>query len=137
MKLTSGLVVVLFLYSTIALVSAESDGVPDLIGNWTGTSVGHYEEIGYIGEDSFSYVFSVVDQQGKVFNGTLFEEGIRGHNEFTFSGIIGHDMRTLHLAEHQKGMDIGYLLTPDEMELILLVEGQGGLAELCHLKKSE
>ena len=67
----------------------------------------------------------------------MIEEGIQGHNEYTFSGIIGHDMKTLYLAEHQKGKDFAYLLTPDEMELILLVEGQGGLAELCTLKKSE
>lgn len=136
MKVTSGLVALLVL-CTVGLVSADSETVPSLIGNWTGTSVGHNQELGYLSEESFSYTLSIPEQQGRVFNGTLFEEGIKGHNEYTFSGIIGHDMRTLHLAEHQKGIDIGYLLTPDEMELILLVEGQGGLAELCHLQKSE
>lgn len=135
MKVTSGLVALLVL-CTVGLVSADSETVPSLIGNWTGTSVGHNQESGYFGEESYSYILSITEQQGRVFNGTLFEEGIKGHNEYTFSGIIGHDMRTLHLAEHQKGKDIGYLLTPDELELILLVEGQGGLAELCSLTRS-
>ena len=60
-------------------VFAEPTSVPDLIGNWTGTSTGHYADIGYIGPETFTYTFVVIDQKDRIFNGTLMGEGINGH----------------------------------------------------------
>lgn len=137
MKVSSVLCIVHLLLSFgISSVFAETLSVPDLIGNWTGTSTGHHADIGYIGSGTFEYTFIVTDQKDRIFNGTLVEEGINGHNEYQYSGIIGPDMKKLYLAEHGTGLDVGYLLSDNEMELILLVPEERSIAELCTLKRT-
>lgn len=116
-------------------VYADALTVPDLVGNWTGTSVGHYADKGYVDANTFEYTFVVTEQKDRVFNGTLLEEGINGHKEYPYSGIIGPDMKKLYIAEYGTGLDVGYLLSDTEMELILLVPEEKGLAELCVLTK--
>ncbi len=116
-------------------VWAESSEIPDLLGTWTGHSVGHYVKEGYTNETAFTYVFVITDQEGRAFNGTLYESGIHGDITYGESGVISYDMKTLHLADHDKGYNHGYLMTPDTMELILLVDGEDALAEVCVLKK--
>lgn len=116
-------------------VLAELSVIPDLVGNWTGTSVGHNAQDGYINETTYEYVFVITDQQGRAFNGTLYESGINGDLTYGESGVISNDMKTLYIADHDKGYNTGYLLGPDTMELILLVDGDEALAEVCTLKK--
>jgi hypothetical protein len=116
-------------------VSAESSEIPDLVGNWTGHSVGHYAREGYTTEESFNYVFVITDQQGRAFNGTLYESGIHGDVAYGESGVISYDMKTLNMADHDKGYNHGSLVSPDTMELIILVDGEDALAEVCVLKK--
>lgn len=138
MKGIFGLVVItLIVCIGMSSVCAEVSSVPDLKGNWTGTSVGHEAKDGYIGEGTFNYNFVVEEQKGRVFNGTLFETGKDGEKTYFYSGIIAHDMKTLNIVEHGTGHEIGYLISDTEMELILQVSEEDGLAELVTLKKSE
>lgn len=129
-------VVILMVWAGFSLVSADTQAVPDLVGNWTGTSVGHYAgEEGFIDEGSFAYNFVIMNQTGLVFSGVLYETGIHGDLFYPFSGVIGHDMKTLYMADHDTGYNTGYLVEPDLMELILLVDGADGLAEVCSMKR--
>ena len=119
----------------LSYVAAESSEFPDLVGTWTGNSVGHYMVDGFTNETAFNYEFIVTEQQGPVFTGTLYETGIHGNVSYGFSGVLDHDMKTLYIADHDKGYNTGHLISADEMELILLVDGGKALAEVCTLKK--
>jgi len=46
-----------------------------------------------------------------------------------------YDMKTLNVIEYGTGLDIGYLISDKEMELILQVNEVDGLTELCTLQK--
>jgi hypothetical protein len=129
------LVIILVACVGLFLCSADVISTPDLKGNWTGTSVGHYAIDGYVGEGTYSYDLVIKEQNGRVVNGTLYERGIKENNEYNFSGIIAHDMKTLNVVEYGTGLDIGYLISDKEMELILQVNEVDGLAELCTLQK--
>lgn len=129
-------VLILLFWIGISLACAETSPLPDLVGNWTGSSTGHYAgEEGFVDEEAFVYVFVVEKQVDRAFHGTLYETGIRGEKSYPFSGVIGSDMKTLYMADHDKGYNTGSLIKPDTMELILLVDGSDGLAEVCTLKK--
>jgi len=131
-----GSVLILLIWVGISLVCAETMPVPDLVGNWTGSSVGHYAgEDGFVDENAFSYRFFVENQVDRAFHGTLYETGIHGDKSYPFSGVIGPDMKTLSMADHDKGYNTGLFIEPDTIELILLVDGSEGLAEVCTLKK--
>lgn len=129
------LIFVLLVCVGLPYVSAESSEIPDLVGKWTGNSIGHYAEEGFINETVFSYEFVVTEQQGPAFTGNLYETGIHGNASYGFSGVIDHDMKTLYIADYDKGYNTGHLISADEMELILLVDGEKALAEICTLKK--
>jgi hypothetical protein len=136
MKALSFLPVFLFVISTgLSVSAAELSEIPDLVGNWTGTSTGHNAMDGYFYEGDFTYVFSVTDQNGRVFNGTLYVADINETTLYPYSGIISYDQKTLVITEYGTGMDTGYLISPEEMELILLVNEKNAFAVLCTLKK--
>ena len=84
-------------------VSAESSEIPFLVGTRAGNSVGHFAEGGFINETTFAYEFVVLEQERRGFTGILYESGIHGNLTYGFSGVIGHDMTTLYVADHEKG----------------------------------
>lgn len=127
--------VIVLVWAGLWVVSAETPANPDLRGNWTGTSVGHYAKDGYISQGTYNYTLAITDQKDRIFNGTLFETGSGGEKTYGFSGVISADMKTLNMADHDSGYNIGYLVAPDSMELILQVDGTEGLTELCTLVK--
>ena len=138
MKVTYGFIFVfLVLFIGISLASDEEVSEPQLLGNWSGTSVGHYANLGYIDEGTFTYTLAILEQNGRVLNGTLYEEGIRGNKEYPFSGIIGQDLKTLFFADYIKGYNTGFIVDDKLIELILLVDGNEGLSEVCTLTKVE
>jgi hypothetical protein len=51
------------------------------------------------------------------------------------SGAIALDNKTLHIAEHDRGYDIGTMISPDEMELIYLEDGGNLAAAVDHLHR--
>lgn len=143
MKLRSLLVLLLVIVVGSSVVSADegigsgnTDVIPNLVGNWTGTSEGYAWDYGFYGEEyPMEVVLSIIEQKNRVFNGTLFTSGKDYQNTFSFSGIIDHDMQTLYLTEIGTGYDFGHLLSPDTIELICL-DGEGNNA-LATLKKQD
>ena len=131
------ILVILLLCIGIGITHGMADQTfsPDLIGNWTGTSEGFHSGFGYFHAGDYHYILHIRDQQGRIFNGTLIVSGLDPTREYPFSGVIAHDMKTLEIAEYGTGKDIGYLVSPDEMELILLVDESDNFSVLCTLKK--
>ena len=128
---------ILLLCTTIGLsfVSADTTEIPDLVGNWTGTSTGHNAVKGYFQEGDYGYVFSVTEQKGRIFNGTLYVTEKENITAYPYSGVISHDLKSFTIAEYGTGEDFGYLISPGEMELTLLVNEPDGFAVLCTLQK--
>ncbi|MFH0968366.1 MAG: hypothetical protein V1862_11855 [Methanobacteriota archaeon] len=103
----------------LSLACAESTN-PDLVGTWTGVSSGYYErdDLMFNETEGLTYTLTIPEQQGRVFKGSLEASGDNFQANYTFSGIIDHDMTTIYLAEKGTGMDIGYIVSPTEMEFI-------------------
>ncbi len=116
-------------------VLADESVVPDLVGTWNGTSDGYHAGYGYFHPGDYQYVLSINEQEGRIFHGTLIVSGLDPTKEYPLSGVVSHDMKTLEIAEYGTGTDTGYLLSPDEMELILLVNDSDNFSVLCKLKK--
>jgi hypothetical protein len=119
----------------LTLVSAEETVTPDLVGNWTGTSVGHMQDTGYFDEGTFTYILVIEEQRGRIYNGTLYEEGINGHKEYPFSGAITPNLKNMLIADYDKGYNSGLIVNETTMELVNLIDGKGGLSEICTLYK--
>lgn len=136
MKVVTGLyVAILMVILGITLVSAEGTSQPDLVGNWTGTSVGHNADTGYFYENTFTYTLVIDEQHGRVYNGTLFEEGINGHKEYPFSGVLTPSQKTMLIADYVKGYNSGFIVNDTAMELVNLIDGTEGISEICTLYK--
>lgn len=125
----------LFIGIGTPLVMADESSTPDLVGNWTGTSDGYHSGAGYFHAGDYHYILNIRQQEGRIFNGTLIVSGLDPSRDYLFSGVIAHDMKTLQIAEFGTGKDIGYLLSPTEMELVLLVDEADNFSVLCSLKK--
>ena len=101
---------------------------PDLLGNWTGSWVGYDEVTGYSNStDNGRINFAFTEQEGRVFSGNLtinLENETEIGNDF--AGAIGLDNKTLYIAEFGKGYSTGTIVSNDEIELIYLMDGEGG-----------
>lgn len=135
MKRMMLLVLLLGIGITTTLTMADETSLPDLVGNWTGTSSGFHAGTGYFHAGDYQYVLTISHQEGRIFNGTLLVSGLDPTREYPFSGVIAHDMKTLEITEYGTGTDTGYLLSPDEMELILRVNEEDNFSVLCTLKR--
>ena len=101
-------------------VCAESTDFPDLVGTWTGVSSGYYEKMDMFFNETngLNYTMIIPHQQGRVLTGTIEANGEHFQANYTFSGIIDHDMTTIYMAEKGTGMDIAHIISPTEIELI-------------------
>jgi hypothetical protein len=50
-----------------------------------------------------------------------------------FAGAIGLDNKTLYIAEFDKGYALGTIISNDEIELIYLMDGEGGSVAIDRL----
>lgn len=117
--------------AAICLVSADSQKIPDLVGNWTGTYVGHEREGGYDSPPEWILLLTVTEQRERSFNGTISyqkksEDTISGTEGF--SGAIGSDLKSVYLGEYDSGIAIGQILDPDTIEFIYIDDGKNGAA---------
>ncbi|PKL60840.1 MAG: hypothetical protein CVV33_00610 [Methanomicrobiales archaeon HGW-Methanomicrobiales-4] len=110
------------------MVSAETESIPDLVGNWTGTSVGHMKQSGYEGSLGYNYTLSIEEQKGRTFNGTLYIFGPDYNGSTGFSAAIGHDMKNFYMPQYDQGMNFGEIISQDEIEIIYAVTGKNGAA---------
>jgi hypothetical protein len=112
---------VLSVFLTIGICTAE---VPDLIGNWTASASGYFEEgDSYKLRENISIRYDIIEQTDRLFTGNVILT-VNG-NEMTekFSGVIGWDNKTLYIAESIDGYNFGTIISDDEFELIHLVDG--------------
>ncbi|PKL60204.1 MAG: hypothetical protein CVV33_03865 [Methanomicrobiales archaeon HGW-Methanomicrobiales-4] len=116
-----------------SLTLADSK-IPDLSGNWTGTSTGHDRAGGFDGPSSWQFLLSVGEQKNRAFNGTISYTNILDKDKtgvIGFSGVIGPDMKTVYLTEYTTpGFIIGQIMDPDTMELIYLESGEDASAAI-------
>lgn len=119
--------------SGTSLTFADST-IPDLSGNWTGTSTGHDRAEGFEGPSSWQFLLSVAEQKDRAFNGTISYTNIFNQDKtgvIGFSGVIGPDMKTVYLTEYTTtGFIIGQILDPDTMEFIYLESGEDASAAI-------
>lgn len=106
----------------LPLTCADSTTYPDLVGTWTGVSSGYYERMDMLFNESqgLPYTMTILEQQGRAFKGYLNTSSDNFNANYTFSGIIDHDMTTIYFAEKGTGMDIGHIMSPTEIEFIAL-----------------
>ena len=107
--------------ATIGLAVAD---IPNLVGNWTGSSEGYANGAGYkAANETGAITLAISEQSGRLFTGNLSE---LGQDTEGFSGIIASDNKTLYMAEYDMGYDIGTVLSEDTIELAYLEDGENG-----------
>lgn len=116
----------LLIIGSIYLTSADTQGIPDLVGNWTGTYMGHERFGGYQNSSEWLVSIMITDQKGRIFNGTiLFQNKTDSqiNDPIGFSGAIGSDLKTFYLSEYEDGYAIGTIVNLNTLEYIYAVDG--------------
>ncbi|HWQ66396.1 MAG TPA: hypothetical protein VN372_05955 [Methanospirillum sp.] len=124
---------IMLMIAGFSLSSAETQNPPDLVGNWTGTSVGHDRTEGYDGPSSWDFILSISEQKGRVFNGTIsftHKADKTKNGSVGFSGVIGSDMKSLYMAEYLDGFNVGQIMGPDTLEILYLESGEEASAAI-------
>jgi hypothetical protein len=123
--------------STAAPVTAQvtSAATPNLVGIWTGTTIGHTRMDGF--RESNTTYYNISAQKGPAFSGSMYytrANGITYHENF--SGVIARDGR-ISIVGHGTGILTGQLLGPDEVEFTLLQPGEDAKAFIMHLNRQK
>jgi hypothetical protein len=92
-------------------------GMPDLVGNWTGSFEGYMDTTGYQAFHD-SITLTITEQKGRLFrghvtfmaNGTLVTKDI--------AGALSRDEKTFETIESPDGFSDGVIISADEMEMI-------------------
>ncbi|WP_319537712.1 hypothetical protein [uncultured Methanospirillum sp.] len=124
--------ILLFIALTLfCSITSATPAVPDLTGNWTGTSVGYDREGGYDGPSNWTFLVTIVEQRGRVFNGTIGYSNMSNLSQkgsVGFSGVMGNDLESFYLTEYGSGYVIGKIIDTDMMEFIYLESADGSAA---------
>jgi len=101
-----------------AATTPSTPVLPDLTGNWSGTSTGYMYLSGYKASNE-TLKMEVTSQEGHLFTGILTFP----HNDGTietkaFAGVLGDDGKTIKDIEYPGGFSDGAVLSADEIELI-------------------
>lgn len=121
----------------LAAAGLSSARLPDLVGNWTGSAAGYLEGRGYWEtSNSSAIVVMIEEQKDRLFTGRMIFRLAEGEQRVEgFSGSIALDNKTLYIAEYDRGYDIGTMISPGEMELIYLEDGETSMAVIDHLHR--
>jgi hypothetical protein len=98
-------------------VTTVVKGLPDLAGNWTGSSKGYLRETEYrVFHDEVS--MNIVEQDGRFFKGqvSIVMNGTVVTKDF--AGILSRDGKTFETVEYPDGFGDGVMISPDRIELI-------------------
>lgn len=109
--------------------------VPDLIGNWSGSSTGYLDQSGYtVFNDTL--MMKVTGQDGHLFTGMISFPQLNGTMVAKeFAGVIGDDGRTILTIEYPGGFSDGVLLSSDEIELIFRDEANPSTISIDSLRR--
>lgn len=92
-------------------------GMPNLVGNWTGTYTGYVEETGY--QVFYGVVtIKVIEQNNRLFKGqtTFLVNGTVITTDF--AGVLSRDGKSFETVEYPDGFSDGVIISEDEIELI-------------------
>jgi hypothetical protein len=113
---------VLLVFLTMGICAAE---VPDLVGNWTASASGYFEDgDSYKLRENLTLRYVIVEQMDRVFTGNFILTQNGKEIVESFAGAIGQDNKTLYMAEFNDGYNFGTIISDDEFELIHLVDGE-------------
>ena len=112
--------------------------VPNLLGNWTGSSVGYTGEKGFTDFGGDGITMMVTAQKDRIFQGDFLISNQSGTiiKTIEFGGAIGRDGMTLTIVERNGGYSFGTLVAPDEIELIHADDKEPSDVAIDSLKKS-
>jgi hypothetical protein len=118
--------------STTGICAVE---IPDLVGIWAGKGPGYNDETGYMVDADNTLNFSIMEQNGRLFNGELTyylngTEVVEG-----FAGTISPDNKTFYIAEFGSGYDVGTVISEDEIDLMYLLDGKAGAVFIETLRR--
>ena len=123
--------------TTAATPSPEvtpTTSIPNIVGVWTGTSIGHDKINGFL--DFGPQWWNVTEQNEQVFTGYKVRTLPDGtYIEENFSGVISYDGETIYIADHDESIIFGEFIGPDEIELNLLNEGERARVINFHLTR--
>jgi len=100
-----------------APVPAGEPAMPDLVGTWTGTTLGYVHGTGFTKYGNAPFSLVITEQQDRIFAGytNLVLNGTDRKTPLT--GIIARDGKTLAIVEESNGYTIGEITGPDTIEL--------------------
>ena len=120
--------------ATHAVTPAVS-GVPDLVGNCSGTSRGYVDKSGYqVVDDAIQ--MNIVEQTDRLFKGQLFFPSNGTVKTKEFAGILGADGKTLRTVEYPGGFSDGIVISADELQLIFRDQATPSTITIDSLKRS-
>jgi hypothetical protein len=96
---------------------AGEPAIPNLVGTWTGTTLGYESGRGFTDYGNVPFTLVITEQQDRVFTGsTHLASGDNGKSR-PVAGIIARDGRTLAIVEENNGYTTGEITGPDTIEL--------------------
>lgn len=119
-----------------APVSSSGTDIPNLVGVWTGSAVGHVNNYGFRSEGA--PVYNITEQKGRAFTGYTEYSHYKGENRINeeFSGVI-NVKNEIFMAQKDAGYTIGDLLGPDTIELAYVEDGDEAKAFLITLTRQK
>lgn len=126
----------LALLAVLCMIGMTVADIPDLVGNWSGSSIGYQEGIGLADYPDGTFSITITEQTDRVFTGYILTKDNSGADfHKNMSGVISADGKEIYLAEHGEGISIGTIISPDEFELTYLQSGDSAYAGIDHLVK--
>ena len=121
--------------ATPVKVTSSSTAMPNLVGNWTGTSRGYEDTSGYRGVDEVIRM-NVVEQTDRLFKGQLYFPLNGTVRTKEFAGVLGADGKTIKDVEYPDGFCDGVVISADEIEMIFRDQANPSTITLDSLKRS-
>lgn len=111
--------------------------IPDLTGTWTGSMASYSGAAGYVSYPEGSMQMTVINQSGRIFNGTMiFTTGNQTSEICAFAGAIGRDGRTITIVNKNGGYDTGMIVSASEIELDYVNDGTPYILSVDTLRKT-
>ncbi len=122
--------------TSVARDSAATAGaIPDLVGNWTGTSTGYVQGTGFTDYPASTFSMKVTEQKDRIFTGEFIYADANVTVRSRFGGVIDRDGTKLSFAEENGGYSQGTFVAPNEIELIYVADGPSFEVAIDTLKR--
>jgi len=109
--------------------------LPNLVGNWTGTSRGYVEASGYQAGAEVIRI-NIIEQTDRLFKGHLSFPVNGTVTTKEFAGVLDADGKTIETVEYPSGFSDGLVISTDEIELIFRDQANPSTITIDSLKRS-